>query len=333
VPATENRSLKLQIVLAFLAVYVIWGSTYLAIRFVIQDFPPFMMAGVRFLIAGALLYALVRLRGAPTPKPLHWVPAGIIGTLLLVFGNLGVVLSERTVPTGLVSILVAMVPIYVAILDWLRPGGKAPTMRVIAGLALGALGIVFLVGPSNITGGHSVDMTGLLFLTVGSISWSAGTLYSRHVRWEVSPLMATAMQMLFAGGLLSMISLSIGEPTHFNITHVGSRAILSLVYLITFGSIVGFTAYIWLLNHVSPSRVATYAYVNPVVAVFLGWAMNGEKFTTEMMFAAAIILTAVWFITGGKVKNEPPRPELETKETAVGSKFKKPEPKAASKVA
>jgi drug/metabolite transporter (DMT)-like permease len=325
--------LKLQIALAFLAVYVIWGSTYLAIRFVIQDFPPFMMAGMRFLIAGALLYALVRLRGVPGPKPLQWVPAGIVGTLLLVFGNLGIVLSERTVPTGLVSILVAMVPIYVAILDWLRPGGKSPTMRVIAGLVLGALGIVFLIGPSNITGGHSVDITGLIFLTVGSISWSAGTLYSRYVRWEVSPLMATAMQMLFAGGALSAISVGIGEPSHFNIAQVGTRSILSLVYLITFGSIVGFTAYIWLLNHVNPSRVATYAYVNPVVAVFLGCALNGEKFTTEMMFAAAIILTAVWFITGAKAKNEPPRLELEMAESTPDSKLQTREPESASKVA
>jgi drug/metabolite transporter (DMT)-like permease len=292
-----------QIICAFLAIYLIWGSTYIAIRFAIQSFPVFFMASTRFLLAGLILYAWARARGATRPDFAHWKQAAFIGSLLLVVGNSGIAFAEKTVPSGIVSLLVAMVPVFVAILGWLRPKGVAPPRRVVFGLLTGIVGMLILIGPSRLMGGSGFDLFGVSCVLFGSLAWAYGSLHTRTARLPEAPLLGTAMQMLCAGAIMGLFSFVAGEPFKVQFASISTQSWCALAYLITFGSIVGFSAYVWLLKVVSPSRVSTYAYVNPVVAVFLGWALAGEALTMQTMMAAAVILVAVWVITGARDKS------------------------------
>ena len=306
-PAPASRP---QLLAAFAAVYVLWGSTYLAIRFAIETLPPWLMAGARFLVAGGILYAIARLRGASRPTPAHWVGAVIVGGLLLLGGNGAVVWAETRVPSGLTALLVATVPIWMVLLDWLQPGGHRPTRGVTAGLVLGFVGLGVLVGPGEILGRGRVDLLGAAALTVGSIAWAAGSIYSRRATLPSSPLLATGMEMLGGGVLLVILSLASGEASTFAPEAVTMHSMLALLYLIVFGSLIGFTAYIWLLGHASAARVSTYAFVNPVVAVLLGWAFANEELTPRMMAAAAVIVAAVALITMTRTSARPPRDEV-----------------------
>jgi drug/metabolite transporter (DMT)-like permease len=267
---------------AFAAVYLLWGSTYLAIIFALETMPPLLMAGARFLLAGAILYGVMRLRGEPAPTPRHWRSTAVVGGLLLMCGNGGVTLAERTVPSGVAALLVAMVPMWMVLLEWLRPGGTRPTGRTLLGLLVGFAGIVVLVGPGAL-GSEGVDLFGAGLVMVGAAAWAAGSIYSRGAELPRSALLATGMEMLWGGaGLIS------------------TESILAYLYLVVFGSLVGFTAYIWLLGVSTPARVSTYAYVNPIVAVLLGWWILDEPLTARVLGAAAIIVLAVAVITTGK---------------------------------
>ena len=298
IPAPPHAS-RTRIVLAFAAVYVIWGSTYLAIRFAIETIPPALMAGTRFVIAGAILYVWARAAGAPRPTRAHWRAAIVVGALLLLAGNGAVVWAEQTVPSGLAALLAATTPIWMVLIDWLHHGGERPTRLTTAGLVLGLAGILVLVEPGSL-GGGAVDAVGALALLAGSLAWALGSLYSRHAAMPASPLMATGIEMLAGGVMLLVAGLASGEWRHFALAAVSMRSALGLAYLITFGAIIGFTAYIWLLDVVSPARVSTYAYVNPVVAVFLGWAFAGEPITARTLIAAAVIIGAVGMIALGR---------------------------------
>jgi drug/metabolite transporter (DMT)-like permease len=283
---------------AFAIVYVIWGSTYLAILFAIDTLPPFLMASARFLIAGALLYAWSRvLAGAAAPSAVQWRSSAIVGVLLLLGGNGLVVWSEQRIPSGMAALLVGTVPCFMVIIDWLRPGGSRPSGRIVAGLALGLLGLVWLVGPDSVMGGGRADLLGAGALVLASLSWAIGSIYSRHAPMPSSPFLGTAMQMLAASVALFAVSAALGEPWHFDVGAVSLRSVLGFVYLVVLGSIVAFSAYIWLLRVSTPARVSTYAYVNPVVAVLLGWALAGEALTTRMLVAAAVIVSGVALIT------------------------------------
>lgn len=283
---------------AFAIVYVIWGSTFLGILFAIQTLPPFLMASVRFFIAGGLLYAWSRLvSGATAPTPAEWGTTAIIGVLLLVGGNGLLVWSEQRIPSGVAALFVGTVPCFMALIDWLRPGGVRPSGLVIAGLLLGLLGLVWLVGPDALMGGGRADFIGAAVVVLCSFSWAAGSIYSRHVATPRSPFLSTAMQMLGGGAALLLLSVVLGEPWHFDASAVSLRSLLGLSYLIVFGSIVAFSAYIWLLRVSTPARVSTYAYVNPVIAVILGWAVAGEALTARIGIAAAIIVSGVALIT------------------------------------
>jgi drug/metabolite transporter (DMT)-like permease len=286
------------VVAAFAAVYVIWGSTYLAILFAIETLPPLLMASTRFAVAGGLMYAFLRLRGVPAPTRPQWRAGAVVGALLLCFGNGGVVLSELTVPSGVAALLVAMVPVWMVLVDWLRPGGVRPTARTVIGLAVGFAGMVMLVGPSSLGGG--VNPLGAALLVVASISWATGSIHSRRATLPASPFMATATEMLSGGFFLLVAGALRGELGEVNAGAFSAQSLLALAYLVVFGSLIGFTAYIWLLRVVAPSRVATYAYVNPLVAVFLGWAFANEPVTTRMLAAAAVIVAAVVIITTGR---------------------------------
>ncbi|HEU0053573.1 MAG TPA: drug/metabolite exporter YedA [Longimicrobium sp.] len=296
--AETQRPTLAKIMAAFAAVYVIWGSTYLGIRFAIETLPPLAMASARFLVAGGVMYAFLRLRGVPAPTWPQWRASALVGVLLLGFGNGGVVLSEMTIPSGVSALLVAMVPAWMVLIDWLRPGGVRPTLRTVIGLAVGFAGMVLLVGPASLSG--AMDPVGAGVVVVGSISWAAGSIHSRRANVPASPFMATATEM-FTGGVFLMLAAALrGELGSVNVASFSTRSLLALAYLIVFGSLIGFTAYIWLLRVVSPSRVATYAYVNPVVAVCLGWAFASEPITARMLAAAGVIVAAVAIITTGK---------------------------------
>jgi drug/metabolite transporter (DMT)-like permease len=281
-----------RVVVAFALVYIIWGSTYLAIRFAIETMPPFLMAATRFLLAGAVLYLWMRLRGAPRPEGMHWRSAAIVGALLLVFGNGVVVWAEEVLPSSIAALLVAMVPVWMALLSWLRPGGTRPRAVVLIGLALGFAGVGLLV----FQGGGAqrpINPLGAGAVMLASLSWAAGSLYARNARMPSVPLLGTAMEMLCGGALLVVLALLKGEPAQVHLQAISLRSDLALAYLIVFGSLVAFSAYVWLLRNVPPARVSTYAYVNPVVAVFLGWWLASEPITGQTLVAAAVIVGAV----------------------------------------
>ncbi|HEX7119286.1 MAG TPA: drug/metabolite exporter YedA [Longimicrobiales bacterium] len=298
---------RARVLAAFAAVYMIWGSTYLAIRFAIETLPPFLMAGVRFLVAGVVMYVWVRLRGAPRPTRAEWMAATVIGALLLLGGNGAVVWAEQRVPSGVASLLVAIVPVWMVLLEWLRPGGTRPTLGVTAGLVVGFAGLALLVGPGEF-GGGAVDTVGAGVLVLGSLTWAVGSIYSRGAKLPSAPLLGTAMEMLAGGALLILAGLLTGEGSRLTLDAVTPRSVLALLYLIGFGSLIGYTAYVWLLKVSTPARASTYAYVNPVVAVFLGWVLADEPLTPRVLAAAAVIIGAVAVITtAGSGGREPAR--------------------------
>lgn len=298
---------RLRIVAAFAAVYVIWGSTYLAIRFAVETLPPFLMAGVRFVIAGAILYAWARLRGVPRPAARYWVPAAIAGGLLLLGGNGAVVWAEQYVPSGVTALLVAMEPTWIVLLDWRLRGREArPDWRVVSGIALGLTGLMLLIGPGDLLGGGAVDPIGAAVLVLGTVLWAAGSLYSRDAPMSGTPILYTGMQMLAGGALLLVAGAATGELVRLDPAAVSVRSLLALAYLIVFGAIVGFTAYVWLLRVVDPAKVATHAFVNPIVAVVLGWALADEALTPRILSAAAVIVVAVAMITAARRRRTVP---------------------------
>jgi drug/metabolite transporter (DMT)-like permease len=290
-------SRKAQVLAAFLAVYLIWGSTYLAIRFAVETLPPFLLAGTRFLAAGAVLYVWVRLRGGKRPTAIHWRSALIVGGLLLLGGNGVVVWAEQVVPSSLAALLISTVPIWMALMGWLRPGGARPRWQVLFGLAFGFAGVALLVTSGARQPGEQVPLIGIVAVLLASISWASGSLYSHAAKLPASPLLGTGMEQVAGGTLLIVLGLVTGEGGRLNLHTASPRSLLALGYLIVFGSLIAFSAYIWLLRVSTPARVSTYAYVNPVVAVFLGWAFSSEPITSFTLVAAAIIVAAVVVIT------------------------------------
>ncbi len=263
---------------AMVAIYIIWGSTYLAICFAVATIPPFYMASARFLMAGGILFLFRWLAGDPFPTWKEWRSSGIIGLFLLLGGNGGVVWAEQRVPSGLAALMVGTVPLWMVILDALKPGGKWPNWQVISGVAIGFGGITLLFWPNQAGGGSKLDVTGALVLVVGAISWAIGSLYSRKASLPSSPLQGTAMEMLVGGmGLLVAGTLS-GEASQLNLHSISDKSLAGVFYLVIFGSLVGFAAYTWLLRVATTSLVSTYAYVNPLIAIILGYLFASEAF-------------------------------------------------------
>jgi drug/metabolite transporter (DMT)-like permease len=298
----SNTTLRLRVVAAFAAIYLIWGSTYLGIRIAIETLPPFLTAGLRFIIAGPLLYAWARRNGAPRPTGTQWRAAAIVGGLLLLGGNGLVTWGEQRVSSGLAALLVATVPLWMVLLDWLFMRGGRPAGKVFLGLILGLIGIVLLIGPTDLLGEHRVDLVGVAMLLLAALSWAIGSLYARRAPLPDAPLLGTSLEMIAGGVLLLLASGIKGEWVQVDLASVSLRSWLALGYLTLLGSIVAFTAYTWLLRISTPARVATYAYVNPVVAVVLGWAVVGEVLTGQMLLAAVVIVLAVVVITAGRAR-------------------------------
>lgn len=291
-----RQASRARLIIAFAAVYLVWGSTYLAIRVGVRTIPPLLMAGVRFLIAGALLYGLARLRGGRRPSARQWWGSAAVGAGLLLGGNGGVVLAERVVPSGVAALLVATVPVWMVLLDWLWGRGRRPGPRLVLGLALGLLGIVVLVGPGSL-GAGGVNLGGAAILLVASLSWAVGSILGRELDLPRDATLATGTEMLCGGGLLVLAGLAHGELGALHPSAISGASALAFAYLVLIGSLIGFTAYVWLLGHTTAARAATYAYVNPVVAVLLGWAILGEALTPRMFAAAAVIVAGVVLIT------------------------------------
>ena len=287
-PATPR---PLAVAAAFAAVWVIWGSTYLAIAWVLEALPPFLMAGARFVVAGLVLIAWRRLRGEPLPVASEWRSAAITGCLMLGGGNGGVCWAEQSLPSGMVALIVASVPAWMVLFEWARRGGTTPTKATLVGLVLGFAGVALLVAPRE--GGH--PLVGLV-VVVGSACWALGSILARRGGLPRSPLMATGAQMLCGGAGLLAAGLVGGETSRVVVGAVTPKAALALAYLVVFGSLVAFSCYAWLLRVSTPSKVATYAYVNPVVAVMLG-TLAGEPLHPRILAAGALIIAGVAAIT------------------------------------
>ena len=284
------------ILLAFAAVYVLWGSTYLAMRVGIESFPPLLLAGTRHLSVGIVLLPLLIWKTRIIPTAQHWKTAAITGCLLLFLGNGSVCWAEQTVPSGVTALLVAMVCLWMVLVDWLRPGGHRPSVRIVAGVIFGFAGLLFLVGPSHLAGSGRVDPFGAGILVLASFSWACGSLYSKHGSLPSSPMLGMAMQS-FCGGIALWVAGSLsGEVARFHPAAVSLRSWIAVAYLAVFGSAIGFTAYIYILKKSTAARVGTYALVNPVVALLLGWLFAGEAFTLRTFVAALVILTAVLLV-------------------------------------
>src|SRR6266566_3938877 len=281
------------VLVAFAAVYVVWGSTYLAIRIGVESFPPLILAGLRHIVVGLLLYPILRRTTGIKPTAANWRAAVVTGALLLFAGNGGVSWAEQTVPSGITALLVATVSLWLVIVDWLRPGGARPVSRVVIGLLLGFAGMALLVGPAHLGGSERVDPRGAAVLVIASLAWACGSLYSKHGGMPSSAMLGVAMQGLAGGVILLVVALFAGEFRELHLGAISLRSWLALGYLIIFGSGIGFSEYLYILQKSTAARVATYAFVNPVVALFLGWLILGEAITLRTAVAAAIILTAV----------------------------------------
>jgi drug/metabolite transporter (DMT)-like permease len=305
-PTADSRATKTQapsphalasatplVLAAFAAVYVIWGSTYLAIRIGVESIPPLMLAGLRHFTVGLLLYTVLRWKTGVRPTAAHWKTAAVTGFLLLFVGNGGVSWAEQTVPSGVTALLVATVSLWLVIVDWLRPGGHRPVPKVVLGLLLGFAGMVLLVGPAHLGGSGRVDPRGAAVLVMASLAWACGSLYSKHGGMPESAMLGVAMQSFAGGVVLLVVGWLSGEFHHFHFAAVSWRSWTALAYLIVFGSGIGFTAYLYILQKSTAARVATYALVNPVVALFLGWLIAAETISLRTVIAAIVILTAV----------------------------------------
>jgi drug/metabolite transporter (DMT)-like permease len=284
------------VIAAFVAVYLIWGSTYLGIRFAIETIPPFLLSCVRFTLAGAILLVIAKVRNAPNPTAPQFRTAAIVGSLLMLANSL-VGVAESRIPSGIAALLVAMTPLFMVILEWARPHGKKPTLLVAIGLLIGLGGVVALVGPGSFGGGGGIDLIGAGTVVAGCLAWSSGSIYSRYAPRPSSGLVMTGYQMLVGGVFVGIIGVIRGEFATFHVTDVSMRSILAWAYLLVFGSLIAFTAFVYLLRVSTPARVATYAYVNPVVAVILGWLLAGEAISSRMIVSAAIIVAGVALIT------------------------------------
>ena len=313
-----DRPSTLMLVLAFATVYVVWGSTYLAIRFAIETLPPLLMAGVRFVLAGAILMVVFR-RWDRTPITReHWWSTATVGCLMLAGGAGVVTWAEQFVSSGMTALIIATVPMWLVVLDWLMYRGPRPTARIVIGLCVGLVGVLTLIGPTNI-GGDQLNPKGVIALLLACFLWSVGTLRSKRVRLPDSVFVATGMEALAGGALLLVISCALGEWSKVNLDAISVKSVASLLYLVVFGSLLALSAYSWLVKATTPARLGTYAYVNPVIAMFLGYALANEPMTPRSFVAAAVILFAVALITTSPARSpaesrdeipvDPARPE------------------------
>ncbi|MCL4275485.1 MAG: EamA family transporter [Anaerolineales bacterium] len=299
--------------IALLALYIVWGSTYLGIKVAIETIPPFFHAAVRFLASGIILVIWQRSAGVAMPTRKQWISTAIIGNLLLLGGNGLVSWAEQFIPSGIAALIIGSVPIFLVIGEAVRPGGVKPNWQAMLGILIGFTGIYILVGPSN-TDGTSLNIFGIIALLSACLLWASGSIYSKNADLPKSVLMSTGAQMLMGSIGLFIVSGLTGELNGWDVTAVSARSIYGVLYLIFIGSLIGFVAYGWLLQNAPISLVATYAYVNPIVAVLLGNWFGNEPLEPRIWLATAIIIGSVMFINS----RSKPRVQKEAKEVVRG---------------
>lgn len=306
---TAGRKLVI-LIAAFAAVYIFWGSTYLAIKYAIETLPPFLMAGARFAFAGSILFLWARMsKDYETPTLQHWKTSAIVGTLLLLGGNGGVVLAQHYIPSSLAALLVATEPLWIVLLSWAWLGHGRPNWKVALGLLVGFAGVWLLISGRVSTAAETAGMgqwIGIIAVILGAFSWAAGSIYGLRGSVPKSSLLAAGMQMIAGSVSLLLVGFIRGEWSAFDPAAVSFNSLFGLGYLVVFGSLVGFTAYSWLLKNARPSMVATYAYVNPVIAVLLGWLIAGESMTGQMLIGAGVVVGSVVLITSQNTKELEP---------------------------
>ena len=311
-------SFRTRQILAFAAIYVVWGSTYLAIRLLIDTLPGFIMVGLRCFVAGVILYGIARWRGAPAPTTKQWSNASWIGGLLLFIGTGAVVWASYHTESGLTALMVGTEPLWMALMLWIWPfgrsAGRRPDSRSFGALILGFLGAAILAAPGDALVGTAIHLPSLLAITIGCISWAAGSLAARQVELPTSPWINTACQMLAGGALLMTYGLATNEWARFDLAAVSWTSTLAFLYLVVFGSLIAFSAYSWLIRNAEPTLVATHAYVNPVVAVFLGWLIADEHVGARTIIASTLIIGSVVLLTSSERRarrlaaEAPPKP-------------------------
>lgn len=309
--------MKSKVWIALITLYIVWGSTYLGIKVAIETIPPFFHASLRFLVSGLILLAWQKAAGQAMPTRKQWVSTAIIGTLLLLGGNGLVAWAEQFIPSGIAALIIATVPLWLVIMEAVRPGGIKPSWQAIVGLVIGFVGIFILAGPAEISGSQTeFNPLGVAALLIATVLWALGSIYSKSADLPKASLVTTGAEMLMGSISLMIISLLTGELNNWDPSGVSARSITGLVYLITIGSIVGFGSYIWLLQNAPISLVATYAYINPIVAVILGYFLGNEPLEPRTWIATAVIIGAVIFINS----RSKPQTKKEAGEVQVASK-------------
>ena len=307
--ASMTKQSRMKIVLALGAVYLIWGSTYYAIKILVTDAPPFFISGSRFIIAGLILFAWEIFRGTPMPNSRQWLNGSITGVSMILFGFGSVVWTSQFAPSAIIAIMVSAVPIWMTVISVLNPSYACPQFRVYVGLIIGLIGVTIMVNPFDLGDHNSIKLEHAAMLLLGTLAWSLGSLYSARVSKQPnsaqttkrqSMFMSIALQMIIGGFALSGIGVLSGELHVLRFETVTLEAWIALFYLIIFGTLVAFSAYIWLLNNVAPSLAGTYAFVNPLVALLIGAFLAGEALSMRDLIATAVILIGVVLITLGQ---------------------------------
>lgn len=301
---------RVKLLTALSVVYFVWGSTFLAGRYAVETLPPLMITAARCLVAGTLLYAFYyRRSGHPTRR--QWQTAWVAGTLLFLGGQGTMTRALKIVPSGLAALLLASMPIWMVLFHWAQPSGRRPTAREAIGLAIGLLGVALLASPAGVAEAEMVEPLGAFMLLLAAMLWAVGSLYSRGAALPASGGMATAMQLLAGGVSLSVASVLVGEPGAVASTTITFRSAASLVYLVILGTLIGFSAFNWLLKNTTPALLGSYAYVNPVVAVLVGWAVGGEALGPRTLIAMVVVVAGVAIVVArprGALR-KPPLPE------------------------
>lgn len=295
----------LKIALAFLAIYLIWGSTFLATRFAVQSIPPFFVSGTRFFLAGVVLFVIgwIRFNGRITAR--MWLSAAGLGSLFFLICHGGVSWAARHVPSGISALLMSSIAMWTAILELALRTHTRPNRRVMISLVVGFAGIALLVIKPEVLAGSNVGSMGAVVVLVGAFSWALGTVLSRRLPLPDSTVLSSGMQMMCGGGLLLVLGGITGQGAGFRLAAVSQASLMAMLFLTLIGSLVGFTCYLWLLSVCPPTHVATYAYVNPLVAVFLGWAIAGERLTIPSLLASVIVIGSVCAVVTSRGRRQP----------------------------
>lgn len=314
---SPTRPASWKILLAFAIIYFVWGSTYLAIRVGVREIPPFLMAGLRFTAAGSAMWLWMRATGVPSPTWREWRGATVLGTLMFLIDYACLFWAEQRVPSGIAAVILAMIPVCITLLEIIFLRTQRLTLRLALGLAVGIVGVAVLMNPHSSLGEAPLDRRGVIAILVSCCGWSAGTIVTKRLTLPASKPMSAAAQMLSGGVQLLLLAVIAGEFANFHAQSISPTAWFSLIYLIIAGSIIAFTAYVWLLHYESPTKVGTYAYVNPVVAVIFGAALGGEGLGRRTILGTALILVSVVAITTMKRKQLATVTEMKKRDTPV----------------